>query len=152
MYLSVQQISGYMKSQWYRNDRQFGFESGHRYNIDIVWCQPLVTGQQVALVLGYRNAMAMCTRVACMCQIRFLAIIRFANSQDFLNHTAQRHLIMKPNILIYGIKKFNILKTSHLKNYPRRCHHSSFIFCDVKSNSAVLVYSEKISIDWIKSS
>ena len=50
--------------------------------VDTVWFQPLVAGQQVGLVLGYKNAMDTCTRVACMCQIRFLAIIRFANSQD----------------------------------------------------------------------
>ena len=53
--------------------------------VDTVWFQPLVVGQQVALVLGYKNAMDMCTRVACMCQIRFVAIIRFANKVIFFH-------------------------------------------------------------------
>ena len=141
MYLSVQQISGYMKSQWYRNDRQFGFENGHRYNIDTVWCQPLVSGQQVALVLSYKNAMTMCTRVACMCQIRFLAIIRFANSQEFL--TIQPKGTYETRYFVFmALKDFTQLK--HLKNYPRRYHHSSFIFSDVKSNSACFIVKKYI--------
>ena len=121
LYLSVHQISGFLKSQWYRNDRQF--ENGHRCNsiYYAVWFQAFVAGQQVALVLGYKNALAMCTMVACMTYVsnKISCNYQVCKQSGFFCTIQPKGKYETQVIHTY-------LKHQHIQNYHKRC-----LFCFV---------------------